>query len=191
MVAACVDRGAPPSACAYDYDRIKADEMAAIARGDAVVGRLRHREATIDTLFEQEVQELERYEAILSSRERPVDALDLAILDNALTRLADSELWDRNDDRDCAEDDETVSLFCALYFASIDYLGEYQHRRTVMQEVRFAIEDVSAGREYEHRLMDFNNLPETSLADVREVLGMARDRVAARIASQAACELEY
>ncbi|MEO1202385.1 MAG: hypothetical protein AAFX10_06745 [Pseudomonadota bacterium] len=191
LLVACADRSAPPSDCAYDYDGIKADEMAAIERGETVAGRLLRREATLDTLFDQERAELERFQAILASRERPVDALDLALLDNALSRLRDVERWDRDDDRSCAEDDETVSLYCALFFASIDYLGEYQHRRTAMQEVRFAIEDVSGGREFEHRLMDFNNLPETTLGDVRGVLGMARERVAARLAAQADCELEY
>ena len=191
LVAACVDRSAPAPDCAFDYDQIKADEMSDLAKGDIVVGRFVRQEATIDTLFDHERADFERYQAILASRERPVDPLDLAILDGALARLADEELWDRQDDRDCDEGDGTFSLYCALYYASVDYLGRYEHRRTVMQEVRFAIEDVSDGRAFEHRLMDFNNLPDTSLADVREVLGMARDRVATRLAAQDECEIEY
>jgi hypothetical protein len=51
-----------------------------------------------------------------------------------------------------------------------------------MQEVRFAIEDVTGGREFEHRLMDFNNLEETTFADIKRVLFIARERVAARLA---------
>ncbi|MGN6512544.1 MAG: hypothetical protein ACTHKZ_03095 [Lysobacteraceae bacterium] len=49
-----------------------------------------------------------------------------------------------------------------------------------LQEVRFAIEDV-AGRDFEHRLMDFNNLPETSFQDVKRVIAIARERVSARL----------
>jgi len=55
------------------------------------------------------------------------------------------------------------------------------HRRVALQEVRFAIEEVSGGREFEHRLMDFNNLAETSIGDVRKVLAIARSRVAERL----------
>ncbi len=44
------------------------------------------------------------------------------------------------------------------------------------------------GREYEHRLRDFNNDPTTTLADVRGVIATARDRVASRLLAQtAAC----
>ena len=180
-----------PAECGYDYSHIKAEEMTAIDKGMTVYRRLAHGEATPDTLFDQERAELERAQAILASRSRPVDALDLAVLDGALSRLDDDARWDRNDDRECATEDETVSLYCALYFASLEYLGRYEHRRTAMQEVRFAIEDATDGREFEHRLMDFNNLPDTSLADVRGVIRTARDRVAARLVQQADCALEY
>jgi len=60
-------------------------------------------------------------------------------------------------------------------------LGNYDHRRVALQEVRFAIEEVSGGREFEHRLMDFNNLPQTRFADIKRVLAIARERVAARL----------
>ncbi len=63
--------------------------------------------------------------------------------------------------RKCEPDDVTFSLYCSLYFSSIDVAGEYQHRRTVMQEVRFAVEEVSGGKVYDHRLMGFSNDPVT------------------------------
>lgn len=186
-----MDRRAPARECEYDYDRLKADEMIDVRKGEAVVGRLARQEATMDMLYEQELAELARYEAILLSRERPVDALDLALLDDALARLSEPDGWDRSDDRVCGDLDETVSLYCALYFASFDYLGRYEHRRTALQEVRFAIEEASEGRQFEHRLRDFNNLEETSLDDVRGVLEVARNRVATRLAAQADCAIEY
>jgi hypothetical protein len=67
----------------------------------------------------------------------------------------------------------------------VEVLGEYEHRRAALQEVRFAIEEVAKGREFEHRLMDFNNLPETRLADVHRVLDVAAARVRARLESDA------
>ena len=191
LISGCGDRDDALPECEHDYAAIKAREIVDIGKGMTIARRIAHREATRETLFRNESVELERAEALLASRNRPVDALDVAILDDALARLASVARWDRNDDRECAEDDEKVSLFCALYFASIDYVGEYVHRRTVMQEVRFAIEDATDGQAFEHRLMDFNNLPDTSLDDVRAVLQTARERIAGRLASQAECAIDY
>jgi hypothetical protein len=83
--------------------------------------------------------------------------------------------------------DETFSLYCALYFGSIDTVGEYQHRRTALQEIRFAVEDASGGREFDHRMMDFNNLPETSFDDVKNVISTVRARLQDRLELQSAC----
>ena len=47
--------------------------------------------------------------------------------------------------------------------ACIDVLGNYDHRRVALQEVRFAVEDATRGQDFEHRLRDFNNLPQTTL----------------------------
>ena len=77
-----------------------------------------------------------------------------------------------------------VDLFCALQKASIDVLGAYDHRRVALQEVRFAVNDATRGRDFEHRLRDFNNLPTTRLADIKSVLQVATERVKARVKSQ-------
>jgi hypothetical protein len=53
-----------------------------------------------------------------------------------------------------------------------------------LQEVRFAVEEATRGRELNHRLMDFNNLPETTLADIRHVLAQATARVRARLSEK-------
>ena len=105
-------------------------------------------------------------QVILDSRKRPVDNQDLTILDSADMRLSDASVWDRADERNCGQQDETFSLYCSLYFGSMDTIGEYQHRRTALQEVRFAIEDATGGREFDHRLMDFNNLDSVSAISI-------------------------
>ena len=191
LTTGCGDPAVPASECLIDYASDKAGEMAAIERGMVVMQRIAQREATTDTLFDHERETLRRAQAILTDRTRPVDALDVSLLDGALALLDDPARWDRADDRVCEDGDETFSLYCALYFASLDYLGEYEHRRTAIQEVRFAIEDATDGREFEHRLMDYNNDPDTSLADVRGVIRTARERVAFRLAKQAECSIEY
>ena len=107
----------------------------------------------------------------------------MAILVRADMLLSSAAAWNRADDRDCSDDEATGkrSLFCALEKACIDVLGSYDHRRVALQEVRFAVEDATRGRTFEHRLRDFNNLPETRLEDVKRVLGVAKDRVNARL----------
>jgi len=118
-------------------------------------------------------------------RDQPVSAADVEILDKAIALLASDSDWNRKDTRDCPPGARTLSLFCALHEASIEVLGSYDHRRVALQEVRFAIEEVSGGRDFEHRLMDFNNLQETDFADISKVLTLARTKVAARLANEA------
>ena len=119
----------------------------------------------------------------LEQRDQPVTADDVRILARAEALLASDAMWNRQDDRECADDEATGkrSLFCALQKACIDVLGSYDHRRVALQEVRFAVEDATRGRAFEHRLRDFNNLPETRLADIRRVLHVATERVTARL----------
>jgi len=114
-------------------------------------------------------------------RERPVTEDDLNILHRAYEILHSESKWDREDDRVCHEEDTTWSLFCALQKASIEVLGEYQHRRVSLQEVRFAIVDASPGERFQHRLRDFNNT--RSFDEVKDVLAVAIQRVEARPAS--------
>lgn len=122
-------------------------------------------------------------------RDLPVTAQDLQTLERAAALLGSESAWNRNDDRRCADDEamDKRSLFCALQRASADVYGSHDpykisdHRRVALQEVRFAVEEATRGRELNHRLMDFNNLPETTLADVQRVLAQATTRVRARL----------
>lgn len=122
----------------------------------------------------------------LEQRDRPVTEEDVLILQKAAGLLTREEEWNRQDDRECADDEASGrrSLFCALQKACIDVLGNYDHRRVALQEVRFAVEDATRGQDFEHRLRDFNNLPGTTLADVRKVLQVATLRVQARLTGQ-------
>ena len=119
----------------------------------------------------------------LERRDLPVNQDDLRILTAADELLSDVSLWNRADDRECADDEAMGkrSLFCALQRACINVLGSYDHRRVALQEVRFAVEEATHDQEFEHRLMDFNNLPSTQLADVKQVLQVAKERVTSRL----------
>lgn len=119
----------------------------------------------------------------LERRGRPVTSEDLRIITRVNELLRDESAWNRQDDRQCDDDSATGrwSLLCALEQACIDVLGQYDHRRVALQEVRFAVEDATRGRRFAHRLTDFNNLPETQFADVKRVLQVAADRVYTRL----------
>jgi hypothetical protein len=120
----------------------------------------------------------------LERRDQPVTNEDLRILQRANQILASSTVWNRHDTRLCNPTDKTWSLFCALEKASLEVLGEYRHRDVALQEVRFAVEDATRGKEFEHRLMDYNNLPSTTFADIKRILTVATDRVSGRLAAQ-------
>lgn len=109
----------------------------------------------------------------------PVTVEDRRILERAEEILSAEPLWNRADTRECAENASRFSLFCALHKASIEVLGRYDHRRAALQEVRFVIEE--RGKEYEHRLMGFNNDPATKFSDIKQVLRTARERIQRRM----------
>jgi hypothetical protein len=76
-------------------------------------------------------------------RDQPVIKEDLLILKRADEILSDETKWNRHDTRICKPEDKVWSLFCALQKACTEVMGEYQHRRAAIQEVRFAIDDVA------------------------------------------------
>ncbi|WP_202842401.1 DUF6197 family protein [Luteimonas saliphila] len=117
-------------------------------------------------------------------RDLPVSINDLRTLERAAELLDREAAWNRDDDRRCVDDEATDkrSLFCALQRASADVYGSHDssriadHRRVALQEVQ-----ATRGRELDYRLMDFNNLPDTTFADIHRVLAQATSRVRARL----------
>ena len=120
----------------------------------------------------------------LERRDQPVTGEDLKILERADQILKSAAVWNRHDTRECKPQDKTWSLFCAMEKASLDVLGEYRHREVALQEVRFAVEDATKGIEFEHRMMDYNNLETTKFEDIKKILAVATGRVRARLAAQ-------
>jgi hypothetical protein len=107
------------------------------------------------------------------------DSSDLKIIQRADSILSSSSIWNKQDDRECSDDISTghYSLYCALYKASIEITGVYVHRRAAMQIVRFTLEKYENGRVKNHRLMDWNNHPDTSFEEVKKVLKEAIETV--------------
>ena len=117
-------------------------------------------------------------------RNQPVTTADLQILERADALLTDESAWNREDDKRCDDDDRSHkwSLYCVIEAACRDAAVSCEHTQVASQEVRFAIEEVTRGRDFEEgRLTGFNNLPETRFEDVKNVLRLARQSVRGRL----------
>lgn len=114
----------------------------------------------------------------------PASEVDLRIVERAGQLLAHADAWNPSDDRVCDDDDRRRewSLFCALYWASLDLTGDYLHARRAMDLVRQAIRE-STGLHYVHTLRDYNNHPETTLDRIHERLREARAKVRREISN--------
>jgi hypothetical protein len=115
------------------------------------------------------------------SREIRPEQLDRRIIERASEILSSPSAWNRNDNRKCPAAASTWSIYCAMQQATIEITGAADHRRPAMEVVRTIIDERSAGRSYQHRLMDYNNDLSTRLEDVqslfREALaGMANPK---------------
>jgi len=115
----------------------------------------------------------------------PVTKADVKIAHRAREILNSPSKWNRADTRDCPPDAETFSLYCALEKATNEVSGNFKHRGAVMQEARFVIDEIAPNRKnYEHRLMGYNNDPATTFADIQNVLRLVEERVSKRLAEE-------
>lgn len=114
-----------------------------------------------------------------------VNSNDLRILERAEKILKDSSKWNRHDNRECPPSAITFSLYCALWKASVEINGEFDHRLGALEELRRTVEDFSRGKHYEHRLMDYNNDPSTKLSDIQNVLYVTKQRINRRLVRKA------
>ena len=104
----------------------------------------------------------------------PITKADLRIVKRAREMLDSPAKRNRADNRVCPADAKTLSLYCALQMATIEVGGKAEHRGAALQEARFVIDEIAADRKYEHRLMNYNNDPTTTFADIQKVLRITR-----------------
>lgn len=105
------------------------------------------------------------------------DVLDREIVRRASTILSSESVWNRNDTRVCRPSATSWSIYCAMEKATIEVTGGFSHRRPALEVVRVLVDQRSAGRQYNHRLMDWNNDSRTSFGDVRSLFVEARSRM--------------
>ena len=112
----------------------------------------------------------------------PVTQADVQIVQRAQEILDSQSKWNRADTRVCPADAKTFSLYCALEKATDEVTGKFEHRSAAMQEARFVIDEIAPNRKnYEHRLMGYNNDPTTTFGDVQKFFRLLEDRIATRL----------
>lgn len=112
-----------------------------------------------------------------ASHEVPASELDRQIVRRADAILSSDSVWNRADNRVCPATARSWSIYCAVELATIEITGGFHHRRPAMELVRQIIDERTAGRNYHHRVMDYNNDPTTRLADVRTLFAEALVRI--------------
>ena len=110
-------------------------------------------------------------------REAPPSILDREIIARARSLISSESVWDRADNRVCSPADTAYSLYCALADATRTVAGEYQHRQPALQFVRRIVAEQWAERIQGHRLMDFNNDPRTTSADLSRLFDLVQERI--------------
>jgi hypothetical protein len=110
---------------------------------------------------------------VVRNRPLPPNEYDVPILRAAIVLLETDSLWSKHDDRTCDPTAARRGLYCALQRASLDVAGTFRHRAASLQAVRRAIDAIRPDNGYAHRLQDFNNAPDVTLATVHEVLHRA------------------
>jgi hypothetical protein len=112
-----------------------------------------------------------------AAHEAAPSGIDREIVRRASAILASDAAWNRADNRKCPAVATTWSIYCAMEKATIEVSGAFHHRRPALQVVREIVDERTAGRPYDHRLMDYNNDPTTHLADVRSLFAEALKRI--------------
>jgi len=107
----------------------------------------------------------------------PATQDDIKIIDRALNLLSSQSIWNKNDNRICPPNPSIWSLFCALTQATVEISGGVHYRQPAHEKVREVLNEVGGDRVKKHRLMDYNNHPDTTLEDVRNLLYKAKARI--------------
>jgi hypothetical protein len=105
------------------------------------------------------------------------NALDREILVRAAKIISTDSAWNRADNRECPAAATKWSIYCAVEQAQIEVAGAFHHRRPAGELIREIVDERTKTRNYRHRMMDYNNDPTTTLADVHSLFAEAIARI--------------
>ena len=118
---------------------------------------------------------------IAANNQLPPTQDDVRIIQRAMALLSDEKVWNREDNRTCPANPQRWSLFCALEQAMQEVSGGVHYRQPALQTVREVLNEVGGNRVGKHRLMDYNNHPDTTLAGIQDLLRTAQARLEKRL----------
>jgi hypothetical protein len=118
---------------------------------------------------------------ILGNKQLPPTTDDIRIIQRAMALMSDVKVWNKDDDRNCPPNPQKWSVFCALMQATQEVSGGVHYRQPALQAVREVVNEVGGTRVNKHRLMDYNNHPDTTLNDIHNMLRVAQTRLAERL----------
>jgi hypothetical protein len=119
--------------------------------------------------------------SIAANNQLPPTQDDIRIIQRARALLSDEKSWNRADNRTCPPNLQTWSLFCALEQATQEISGGVHYRQPALQMAREVLNEVGGSRLGKHRLMDYNNHQDTTLAEVHALLDTAQARLEKRL----------
>jgi hypothetical protein len=118
---------------------------------------------------------------ITANKQLPPTKDDIRIIQRALELVVDEKVWNRNDNRKCPPNPQKWSVYCALMQATQEVSGGVHYRQPAFQAVREVLNEVGGNRLNKHRLMDYNNHPDTTLEDIHNLLRKAQARLEKRL----------
>lgn len=149
-------------------------EVIADAAGAGSVGRTPFGWFAVTEFMESDAALRIRLDA--SRQVRPT-ANDIAIIARTIELLPTAGVWNKNDNRECPAGQTKLSMFCALMQATTEISGGVHYRQPALQAVRETLNTVDASRIKTHRIMDYNNHPDTTLQEIHALLRSARAKV--------------
>lgn len=117
---------------------------------------------------------------VSADKQLPPTADDIKIIQRAGALVANVGVWNKNDNRTCPPNPQKWSVFCALTQATEEISGGVHYRQPALQAVREVVNEIGGSRVGKHRLMDYNNHPDTTLDDIQNMLRIAHGRLEKR-----------
>lgn len=117
---------------------------------------------------------------INANRQLPPTQDDIKIIQRALAMIPNVDRWNKEDNRQCPPGQTKISLFCAMQIATTEISGGVHYRQPALQAVREVLNEVGGNRVKLHRIMDYNNHPETTLEEIHDLLKRAQTLVEKR-----------
>jgi hypothetical protein len=117
---------------------------------------------------------------VVANRQLPPTADDIRIISRAIALIPSRDVWNKEDTRQCPPGQARISLFCAMMQATTEVSGGVHYRQPAMQAVREVLNEVGGDRVKLHRIMDYNNHPDTTLEEIHALLRRAEMKLKAR-----------